>query len=119
LGRRAAAVQKKTRQLGKPLRGVRVVKAELCRATADNVSSPGLGMLASRPLSSSHPVFEEYQTKGGVMGFRSRELLPSEHARCPPCDDCMSFSILIPVYEVMKTASLSAANVFPKRRKPL
>ena len=41
LGRRATAVQKKARELGKPLRGVRAVKAALREATADSVSNSG------------------------------------------------------------------------------
>jgi hypothetical protein len=40
LGRRSTAVQKKARELGKPPRGVRAVKAELRMATANSVDNP-------------------------------------------------------------------------------
>jgi hypothetical protein len=40
LGRRAHSIQKKARELGKPLRGVRIVKSELRKATADSVDLP-------------------------------------------------------------------------------
>lgn len=41
LGRRSTAVQKKASELGKPLSGVRIVRARMRKATADSVSNPG------------------------------------------------------------------------------